>query len=92
MVIVIAALLVLGWATRRQHLDPRWWRVLGPLLAAGVIVGYGWRVMTAGVIGANIGAGLVVLFAGPVVAALLLWSLAYSIRLSRCGHNASPTI
>ncbi|WP_405425885.1 hypothetical protein [Micromonospora sp. NBC_00617] len=78
-VLTIVALLMLARATRRKHLDPQWWRVLIPLLVAGLIVGYGWRVMTAGVIGANIGAGLVVLFAGPVVAALLIWSLAYSI-------------
>jgi hypothetical protein len=80
-VMTVVALLMLARATRRHRLDPRWWAVLVPLLVAGVIVGSGWRAMTAGVIGANIGAGLVVLFGGPVVAASLIWAIAYSIRL-----------
>jgi hypothetical protein len=35
------------------------------------------------VIGANIGAGLVALFGGPVVVALLLWVVFRSLRLAR---------
>jgi hypothetical protein len=50
-------------------------------MAAGFITGAGWRVMTAGVIGANIGAGLVVLFGSPLVAALLVWAAARSTYL-----------
>jgi len=79
--LVVVALLVLVWATRRHRLDVRWWMVLIPLLAAGLIVGFGWRVMTAGVIGANIGAGFAVLLGGPAVAVLLIWAAGYSIRL-----------
>jgi hypothetical protein len=79
--LAVAALLTLAWATRRRRFDARWWMVLIPLLAAGLIVGFGWRAMTAGVIGANIGAGLVVLLGGPAVAALLIWAAVYSIRL-----------
>jgi hypothetical protein len=45
--------------------------------------------MTAGVIGANIGVGLVVLFGGPVVVALLVWPLAYSIYLLRRRRNTT---
>ncbi|MFC6022024.1 hypothetical protein ACFP2T_38405 [Plantactinospora solaniradicis] len=81
-VAALVALLVLGRATGRNRLDPRWWGVFVPLLAAGVTVGFGWRVMTAGVIGANIGAGLMILLGGPVVAALLIGAIAYAIRLS----------
>lgn len=50
-------------------------------MAAGFITGAGRRVMTAGAIGANIGAGLVVLFGSPLVAALLVWAVARSIYL-----------
>jgi hypothetical protein len=82
-VLAAITLLVLVWATRSHHLDSRWWKVFLALLAAGIIAGFGWRVMTAGVIGANIGAGLVVFFGGPVVAALLVWAVAYSIYLAR---------
>lgn len=41
-------------------------------LLAGVIVGGGGRIVTAGVIGANIGAGLVLLVGLPVAAVLLV--------------------
>jgi hypothetical protein len=76
-------LLLLAWFTVRRLLDARWWTVLVPLMAAGFITGAGWRVMTAGVIGANIGAGFVVLLGGPLVAALLVWAVARSIYLVR---------
>ncbi len=80
----------LGWAALRRRLDARWWAVLVPLLAAGFIAGTGWRVMTAGVIGANIGAGLVVLVGGPIVLGLLTWALAFSVHLSRSGGTGTP--
>jgi hypothetical protein len=41
------------------------------LIVAGVIVAGGYRVATAGVIGANIGAGIVILFGTPFVAGLV---------------------
>lgn len=75
------ALLILVWFTVRHLFDVRWWTVLGPLMAAGFITGAGWRVMTAGVIGANIGAGFVVLAGTPLIAALLVWAVARSIYL-----------
>ncbi|MBC9727566.1 hypothetical protein [Streptomyces sp. TRM68367] len=68
-----AALLVR--ASRRGTLDRRWWGVLGPLVVAGVIAGVGWRILTAGVIGANIGAGLTIMFGAPLMGGLLLWAL-----------------
>lgn len=69
-------------ASRSGALDKRWWGVLAPLIMAGLLVGTGWRVMTAGVIGANIGAGFVVFFGGPVVAGLLLWALGRGVWLA----------
>jgi hypothetical protein len=75
-------LLMVVWFSVRHLFDARWWTVLVPLMAAGFITGAGWRVMTAGLIGANIGAGLVVLFGSPLVAALLVWSVARSIHLA----------
>lgn len=35
LVLGVAAMVTLLWATRRRVLDPRWWAVLIPLLAAG---------------------------------------------------------
>jgi hypothetical protein len=90
-VLTAIALLVLAWATRGRLLDPRWWGALIPLLAAGAIAGSGWRVLTAGGIGANIGAGFVVYFGGPVVTALLVWSVAYSFHMAlrRLRHRST---
>jgi hypothetical protein len=45
------------------------------------LAGFGWRVFTAGVIGANIGAGLYAFFVGPVIAALLVWAVFRSVTL-----------
>jgi len=81
--VAIVAALLLTWASLRKGMDPRWWSVLGPLLLIGVLVGFGWRVFTAGVIGANIGAGLFTFFAGPVIAVLLAWAVFRSVTLLR---------
>lgn len=65
--------------------------MLIPLAVAGVIAGAGWRVLTAGVIGANIGAGLVVFLAGPLVGVLVVWALAFAgYLLSGTGHARTP--
>lgn len=79
------AAVVLGRASRPgpDRFDGRWWEVIGPLLAAGLLVGAIWRTVTAGVIGANIGAGLALLLGGPVVAGLVLWSLGRGLWLAR---------
>ncbi|PRX16521.1 hypothetical protein CLV67_119102 [Actinoplanes italicus] len=60
-----------------------WWAVLLPLVAVGVILGYGWRVFTAGGIGANIGAGLVLLLGGPLALGLLLAAIVPAMILLR---------
>ena len=73
--------LMLVWFTVRHLFNARWWTVLVPLMAAGFITGAGWRVMTAGVIGANIGAGFVIMVGSPLVTALLVWAVARSIYL-----------
>jgi hypothetical protein len=70
-------------ASRGGTFDQRWWQVLGPLLVVGLLAGAGWRVMTAGVIGANIGAGLVILFGAPLMAGLVLWSMGRGVWLVR---------
>ena len=44
-------------------------------MLAGVVVGVGWRVLTAGVLGVDIGAGPTMLFSAPVVASPLVWAL-----------------
>ncbi|MFF9626195.1 hypothetical protein [Streptomyces griseosporeus] len=75
-----AALLVL--ASLRGAFDHRWWGVLAPLTLAGILAGVGWRVLTAGVIGANIGAGLALMLGTPLLAGLLLWAVARALWLA----------
>ncbi|TDD00291.1 hypothetical protein E1292_29280 [Nonomuraea deserti] len=84
----VAALLVTGVTTvllvrasRRRRFDRRWWAALIPVLVAGAIAGAGWRVVTAGTVGANIGAGLTIMLGGALVALLLLWAAGWSARL-----------
>jgi hypothetical protein len=91
LVIGTVAVVVLGRAAARRVLDIRWWAVLVPLAVAGFIAGAGWRVMTAGVIGTNIGAAFVVFFGGPVVLVLLVSALGYAVYLlARAGQGKNP--
>lgn len=75
-VLVIVCGAVLGHALYRGRVRRAWSATVVPLFAAGVVVGAGWRVVTAGGIGANIGGGLVVLFGGPLVVALIVVAVA----------------
>jgi len=70
-VLAVAAVVALIHAGRAGRFDRRWWPVLVELMVAGTLCGAGWRVLTAGVIGANIGAGLVLWVGAPIVAALV---------------------
>ncbi|GAA4568430.1 hypothetical protein GCM10023176_22820 [Micromonospora coerulea] len=87
----IRALALLVSATSSRRLDSRWWLVLLPLVGAGVLVGFAWRVLTAGVIGANIGGGLTIIFGGPLLGVLLIAAAAAAlqIRWSRVRRNGS---
>lgn len=56
---------------------------LATLLAAGVLAGFGWRVVTYGGVGVNIGGALYLWFVAPLVAALVGWGLGRAYRLTR---------
>ncbi len=81
--LVAGALALTGWATATRRVSRRWWLVVPAVVLAGSAVGFGFRVMTAPVIGANIGAGLVVMFLLPAAAALVVWALVWSLVLLR---------
>jgi hypothetical protein len=70
-VLAAASVVALVVAGRRGRVDRGWWPVLVELLLAGALGGAGWRVLTAGVIGANIGAGFVLGVGAPVVVFLV---------------------
>jgi hypothetical protein len=81
LLLATAMTVLIARATALRKLDRRWWAVLIPLLVAGILAGAGWRVMTAGGIGANIGAGLYVMFVGPIFAGLVAWAVAATVYL-----------
>ena len=80
MLAAIVAATWLTWASLRHDFDLRWWSVLGPLLPAGILAGFIWRVFTTRV-GGPIGTGCVILSACPVLAALLGWAVTRSLTL-----------
>ncbi len=61
--------------------DPGWRWVMAMIGGAGTILGYGWRVLTAGVSGANQGAGLIILLGAPMVLGLFGSAALRSYRL-----------
>ncbi len=69
--IVLSYWLVFVLTTRRSKSTVAWLSVVASLTAAGVFIGYSGRMLTAGVDGANIGGGLVLL-AGPFILGALL--------------------
>jgi hypothetical protein len=82
-VTVLVGLLFAAWMTARHRDQRAWWSVILPVLTAGYLVGSGWRVVTAGVIGANIGAGMVFMWGGPAVVCLLIWAIVRGSDLVR---------
>ncbi|SQD94235.1 conserved membrane hypothetical protein [Parafrankia sp. Ea1.12] len=83
-----AALLLHGG--RRGATDRRRWQVVCPLVGVGVILGFGYHVATAGVIGANIGFGLVVFFGVPLVVVLLVLAAAREWALHAGAGRRAP--
>jgi hypothetical protein len=81
-VVTVAAGSGLTWASVQHSFEARWWSVLGPLVAAAALIGFAWRIFTVQVIGANIGAGCLIVFGGPVLLALLGWAVANTISLT----------
>jgi hypothetical protein len=78
---MIAPTLLLVFAVRRRLLRQEWLVVVGQLAGVGAAVAVGYRVATAGVIGANIGWGLCVLFGVPSCIGLTIWAALVSKRL-----------
>lgn len=75
--VVVAAASLAALVIRSRHgaADKRTWAVVAALAMAGAVAAAGWRVMTAGGVGANIGAGFVLLLAPMLIAGLLVWAI-----------------
>jgi hypothetical protein len=89
LVMLAVSVLILLLTAGRRGVDRRWGWVVGPLVVAGIIVGSGLRVLTAGVIGANIGGAAILLVGPPVVAVLVLSVLGVSLYLLTAGSRRS---
>ena len=82
------AVLIPRWKTGTVH--PAWKRVVVCLVLCGILLGGFYRVATAAVLGANIGAGVMVLFAGPAFLALLAGAVFSAIRARSAATPAAP--
>jgi len=71
-VLAVLSVLTFGWHAIHRRVDWRWWPALLMLQLFAAMAASGGRVVTAGVIGVNIGAGLIILFGGPIMLALLI--------------------
>ena len=88
--VAIAALGVALLVAEARHgrIDRRWWPPIVAMTLVGAIIGLAGRVMTAAVVGANIGGGFMLLFGTPVVLALVIGSTVWSIQTLR---TTTPT-
>lgn len=74
-VLALASALVAAIAVRRGLLRLVETRFAVPLVLVGMYVGLCWRVMTAGVVGANIGGGLAMLSLPMVFVVGAIWAV-----------------
>jgi hypothetical protein len=76
-VLVETAAVVLILASLTGRLHGGWWAVFGPLSLVGAGCGWGWRIMTAPVSGANIGGAIMLYLGGPIglgLVGMALWA------------------
>ena len=89
-VMVLLAGALLAAEARRGRIDRRWWPPIVAMTLVGAIIGLAGRVMTAAVVGANIGGGFMLLFGTPVVLALVIGSIVWSIQILRTTTPTAP--
>jgi hypothetical protein len=89
--LAIASVAALVWSWRTEPPRPGWASVVAPLVVVGAIIGLAYRALTAAVIGANIGAAIMVIFGTPVVVGLILVSFVSAWRRRPMGVRAGAT-
>lgn len=77
-------------AVRSRRIDRRWLPPVLALVLAGIMVGTAGRVMTAAVIGANIGGGIMLLFGTPVFLVLVAGSIVRSAQILMTTPASGP--
>lgn len=85
--LAVAALARLVTASMHGRFDPRWWFTIIGFAAIGAGIGFGYRIVTAGVIGANIGGGIMILFGTPMILATFTASTTWAIRIARSSRR-----
>jgi hypothetical protein len=65
---------LLMFAVRHRLLRWEWLGVVARLVVAGATVALGYRMATAGVIGANIGSGIFLMLGVPFILGLVVWA------------------
>ncbi|GAA2862088.1 hypothetical protein Acy02nite_54180 [Actinoplanes cyaneus] len=88
--VAVASTMVLVGATLTRRLRWTWGFVLIPLVAAGFLAALTGRALTAGVMGGNIGGGLLAMAAIPIGVVLVITATAVASRLSRPALTAPP--
>jgi hypothetical protein len=81
--VILAATLLWLFAVRQRSLREQWLGIVGPLAGVGAIIAVGYRVATAGVIGANIGYGFFLMFGVPICIGLLIWAARVAKKVAR---------
>jgi hypothetical protein len=87
LVIVVVGVVVHFIAAKRGLLDLRWLAVLATFLIAGFLLAAIGRAVTAGVVGANIGGGMAIVFGLPVVALLIGYAVVQATWLIASKHR-----
>lgn len=85
-VALIASILTLSaiwYVVSTRQADQRWLRLAVLLSVAGLILSVGLRILTAGVHGANIGGGLVIMFGLPLLIVVLVFALRVAMSKTR---------
>lgn len=76
---------------RRPSPNPRATQLVALLMLVGLLLAFGCRILTAGVIGANIGGGLFVMFGLPLCAGLVSVGVVRCVRSAR-SPASKPTV
>jgi hypothetical protein len=89
-VVFVGGLAVLLAATARRRFGPRGWFALALAVMAGFMAALLARMVTAAVIGANIGGGLAVMVFGPVV--VIVYAVSLIVAVTGRGDEDGPPI
>jgi hypothetical protein len=89
LLVLVAAAGVLVQAVRHRRIARGWMGVVGLLSFAGVLVAFFGRIATAGVDGANIGAGLSLIVGGPVLIVVVAPAIGLGVSIHRT-HASAP--